>query len=778
MHLKQDRSRFSPKWTQPTEPLDPSDGDIWFDTSINILKLCVEGNSFSPLKFKSIDFADSQTGVPIGFTFSRSSAATRFNQYGYLETVPNNVLRHEWDSLTGEYLGINIESLRYNLIKYSENFSVSNWEYSQLYLSPTTLVQNPTGNNSFCKICEDSLNIKHSISQTINLSNTAITPVGRECCFSLFVKVAERNQIIVTLPSNVFGVESKILFNIPLLRYSVLSGNVTKCKIKKINKTGWYKIVVITPPIVTTTPGKISLSLAKNNSEIYLGDGVSGLYIWGAQFEDNNIPSSYIPTNVNVGARNFDSLFINTSLFDFSSVEGTVLVEANMNDYIEETTSIRPVFSIINQSTPTANYLLSGFSLTSPDAIMMKVVSNSVEQTNIAIKASTTESEFYKIGVSYQTDNISGCVSNGTVYTDSSAQLPNNLGQIQLGNHPSISCLFGHIREFAYIPIKIDNTKLKELTEIGFSSKLITNYYWRWGGSEVTNLISNFCYIYGGSVTSTVERISFPFYDGMSISTAVIDNTWSAPAGCNSSQHGFILGFSNVSLIQRFLFPADTIGGATVGSLSYTKNAAVEACNSSQHGYVAGGSSISTVARIQFPFDGGFSQNRGILNAARSNNASFNSSNYGFFAGGLQGATRYSNIYRLEFPFDSGTTSQIGLLFRNESNCSGCNSSQYGYVVGGDLNSTTQYSSIDRIIFSLDSGNMSGGGTLTVNNILQKSNNSIHHGYVHGGTNQVSKIERFQFPFESGIAKIAGTLRFQKNNHGGIDNTDFSALFA
>jgi hypothetical protein len=776
MHLKQDRSRFSPKWTQPVEPLDPSDGDIWFDTSQNILKLCVKGNSFSSLKFKSIDFAETQTGVPTEFTFSRNSVATRFNRFGYIETVPNNILRHEWDSLSGEYLGVNIENTRYNLIKQSENFSAAQWVYSQLFLNPTTYVTTPNGSSSLCKICEDGLNIKHSISQIVNFNNTTVTPVGRMCCFSLYVKVAERNQIIVTLPASVFGVENKILFTIPLLQYSVLSGNVTKCKIKRITKSGWYRLNVVTPPIVTATAGTVMLSLAKNNSETYLGDGASGLYIWGAQFENYLNLSSYIPTTTAAGVRAADVLTSNTALFDFSSVEGTVLIEANMNDYVEYA-GTRPIFSLNNQSSPNDNYISSEISHQSPNAISMKVVSNSVEQTNLNIAASTTDSQFYKIGISYQTDNISGCVSGGLVYTDSSVQIPTGMNQIVVGRGSS-TWLFGHIKEFAYIPIKISNDRLKELTEIGFSSKLITNYYWRWSGSEVTNLISNFCYIYGGTLTSTVERISFPFYDGNSISTAVIDQMREAPAGCNSSQYGFVLGFSTTSLIQRFLFPADTVAATTVGSLSYTKNAAVEACNSSQHGYVAGGSSISTVARIQFPFDGGFSQNRGILNAARSNNASFNSSNYGFFAGGLQGATRYSNIYRLEFPFDSGTTSQIGLLFRNESNCSGCNSSQYGYVVGGDLNSTTQYSSIDRIIFSLDSGNMSGGGALTVNNILQKSNNSIHHGYVHGGTNQVSKIERFQFPFESGIAKIAGTLRCQKNNHGGIDNTDFSALFA
>ena len=85
--------------------------------------------------------------------------------------------------------------------------------------------------------------------------------------------------------------------------------------------------------------------------------------------------------------------------------------------------------------------------------------------------------------------------------------------------------------------------------------------------------------------------------------------------------------------------------------------------------------------------------------------------------------------------------------------------SDFGYVCSG-YDVSNDLSIIDRFIFPFDSGTATHIGNLTENKRRHTANNSSIHGYICGGydTSNLSIIDRFTYPFDSGSASYVGNL--------------------
>lgn len=92
---------------------------------------------------------------------------------------------------------------------------------------------------------------------------------------------------------------------------------------------GWYRCILISDSDSSGNIGTTLFLLNNSNQDTYLGDGVSGVYLWGAQVEQGNKATSYIPTTTTVVTRPADNVRNNTIGYD--NEESTIFVRARLN---------------------------------------------------------------------------------------------------------------------------------------------------------------------------------------------------------------------------------------------------------------------------------------------------------------------------------------------------------------------------------------------------------------------------------------------------------------
>jgi hypothetical protein len=183
-----------------------------------------------------------------------------------------------------------------NLITWSEEITNAAWTKVAVNIDPNSTVS-PDGLKTADKIYDDTTSgTQHYTTQSF--SKEATTYTG-----SVYVKAAEYTKLAVgfTGVANWQGIP-QALFDLVSEEAAVLGADTT-ATINSVGN-GWYR-VSITSTSLNTTASALTLSHVSDSGtntgggNIFLGhdgDGVSGLYIWGAQVEKGSTPGRYIKT--------------------------------------------------------------------------------------------------------------------------------------------------------------------------------------------------------------------------------------------------------------------------------------------------------------------------------------------------------------------------------------------------------------------------------------------------------------------------------------------------
>jgi prepilin-type N-terminal cleavage/methylation domain-containing protein len=241
-------------------------------------------------------------------TFTRNSIGTYVGSDGLIKTAAVNEPRFDYDPVTKSSLGLLVEEGRTNLRTYSDAISVANG-YSVTNASLTT-VSTSTPISGMTNATLVTLNVGANPGNTqegfnygsgLTLSNTT------KYTQSVFVKLAGSN--VLRLRSNVTG----------LVVDFILTGNgtapTTSSELQGASITpvgnGWYR-VIWTFTTTTTAPG--------NRADFWaikpdIANGISGIYVVGAQLEQGAFATSYIPTTTAAATRAADEASITGSNF-------------------------------------------------------------------------------------------------------------------------------------------------------------------------------------------------------------------------------------------------------------------------------------------------------------------------------------------------------------------------------------------------------------------------------------------------------------------------------
>lgn len=241
----------------------------------------------------------SNTTLDSSITFTRASSGTRINNSGQIELVNFNTARYNYDPNTLTLKGLLLEDARSNVVNvYSEQFEdTPSWTVTRLSVT-ADVVTAPDGTTTGDKIVENTQNNTHYIGMTTGYIKPGTTQYYTT---SVYAKAGERSILQIMMGDNA-------LTNRVQADYTLSGGGSTanaatggsgwSSPVATIEQlpNGWYRCVLTAIGDATTVRVKPRFLLHNGTSTTYLGDGTSGLYLWGAQVEQGDSASSYIPS--------------------------------------------------------------------------------------------------------------------------------------------------------------------------------------------------------------------------------------------------------------------------------------------------------------------------------------------------------------------------------------------------------------------------------------------------------------------------------------------------
>ena len=220
---------------------------------------------------------------------------------------------------SGEVTPINTAT-RSNLFTYSHDFSQSSWTKADSAVS-TSAVKNPFGETATAANGPYKL-VTSSASNQVYIRETLTTVVGKYYTFSVFAQKAEYDYIALV------GLNPTTIHYFNLANGTTASAHSIQPVIEDAGN-GWYRCSVTL--VADTTSKFFGIYLAGDSGNISLGSVAddNGIYIYGAQVEQNSPVSALITSSGEAGTAT-TALSDTSEVWDFDSTD--IMLEADPED--------------------------------------------------------------------------------------------------------------------------------------------------------------------------------------------------------------------------------------------------------------------------------------------------------------------------------------------------------------------------------------------------------------------------------------------------------------
>ena len=264
---------------------------------------------------------DKATGYLSTLFYGPQLEATFGNQptdYNISDNNPYYGPRFDYDK-DGNKKGLLIEEARTNLLVQSQDFTTSWARTSVNLLTLASNITDPSGGYGSYKLTEDTSNAFHFISLTPTIGASAHT-------LSCYMKKGERTtaSLMLTQSGN-FGA----IFNLETGQVDSVTGTGNTAQIVDVGNS-WYRCS-ITNDGSANIEDFVRIGVQNGAMASYTGDGVSGIYIFGAQLEAGSFVSSLIPNHGTSSGvtRAADIATVSGTAFSgfFKDTEGTIVAE-------------------------------------------------------------------------------------------------------------------------------------------------------------------------------------------------------------------------------------------------------------------------------------------------------------------------------------------------------------------------------------------------------------------------------------------------------------------
>lgn len=395
---------------------------------------------------------------------NRASTATYIGSNGLIQQAAAGAARTStYDYDTEGILrpaGLILEKAATNLLLYSEQ--LNSWTKGNATVTSDTTIS-PDGNATADKIVEGTTNSTHVVTQsTAGVATTRYT-------LSCYAKPAERGWLALQAYDGV-GYFTAYFDLINIATGGKSTGSTTRIK-RSANGFVRCELTFTTNTGVTNIVSA-ALTATGNNTAMYLGDGTSGLYVWGMQLVAGSYATSYIQTTTAQVTRAADtsSSAQTTRATDAATISGT-----NFSQLIKQYEGC-VVTEIYNPSTVVADSLAITRGAvclsdgTEDNKIRVAINAgqttqlrkNNVDQSTQTVGAVSVGT--HKTALSYKTNTVDTVVDGVAGVTDTSANIP-FVTQLDVGRGAVTGgILNGHIKRIRYYPKAISSTELQAMT--------------------------------------------------------------------------------------------------------------------------------------------------------------------------------------------------------------------------------------------------------------------------------------------------------------------------
>jgi hypothetical protein len=186
-----------------------------------------------------------------------------------------------------------IQRVAWNLVQQSQTFNNAAWSKSRTSVLPNTAIS-PNGDLTATTLIEDTSNATHRVFQSISKSNTPI-----QYTFSCYLKAKERTFAQIRIAENGELDSASAVINLSTGQLIGTYGTYSNRSASVVSlNNDWYRLSITATSVNASSIVAFIFPALNGNlsSPGYLGDGTSGIYIWGAQLVEGASPLEYFTT--------------------------------------------------------------------------------------------------------------------------------------------------------------------------------------------------------------------------------------------------------------------------------------------------------------------------------------------------------------------------------------------------------------------------------------------------------------------------------------------------
>jgi len=407
------------------------------------------GNQYTlSVGVQTIEAVGGTSNTFVGFNNGYSSGSgSVFNSISVIQYIENDVPRLDYPIVNGavrDCPALLLEPQRTNLLSQSEYFDGSDWVRNNTSVT-TNANTSPSGLNNASLITANGSNPRLVKNISLGTGNFS---------FSWFAKKGTSSYLKIRVYDGATNHDAV---------FDLDNGTLTSGNGSIINyDNGWYRCTLL-----YTSAGNTHFT------QTYISNTSTGnIYLWGAQIEAGDYPTSYIPTYGTSVTRNAEVCDNSGTSGDFNSAEGVLFVEisALAND---------GTYRMISLSDGTATNRISFFYQNTPSNRI--AVESTGSGTNLGIyDQSLTITNLNKIAVKYKANDCALWVNGIEIATDTSfaAFSSGTFTKLSFDRGDGINDFYGKTKQLITFKEALTDAELETLTSwASFSDMALSQNY-------------------------------------------------------------------------------------------------------------------------------------------------------------------------------------------------------------------------------------------------------------------------------------------------------------